>query len=344
MVGPADHRAHSPYAIDGHQGGLLRGRVLEAGDGGPGGGAGRIFHNTVQRGLHGQVAGQLRNHLAHLAVHPVHEILRGAGGGALPDPRLLGGGLVALGRRDGAGFGHGVQHQPCPLLRALRLFGRIVGGGRLQHPGQHGGFLDRQLRRRLVEEPLRGGLDPVRARPEIDPAEIEPQDLRLGIALLDLHRIGQLGGLPLQGPRLAEEQVAGQLLGDRRRALRRAPLADPGHHGARDAARVKTGVLIEPPVLDGHKGGGHMFRQSGDVDRRRVASAPHPGQTAVAVEIGDLRLALDGGQTRQLEPLSGELQNGGKGDQSRLPGSRSLKRVRWGVCGSGCGGGQDNSR
>ena len=48
-----------------------------------------------------------------------------------------------------------------------------------------------------------------------------------------------------------QEQVLGELLGQRRAALRHAAMHDVGHGGARDADRIDAVMRIEPAILDG---------------------------------------------------------------------------------------------
>ncbi len=66
---------------------------------------------------------------------------------------------------------------------------------------------------------MRRSLDAVRPLAEIDAAEIEPEDLLLGVFLLQLDGVDQLLALPLQGTVGGEEEVSGQLLGDGRSAF-----------------------------------------------------------------------------------------------------------------------------
>ena len=63
---------------------------------------------------------------------------------------------------------------------------------RLEQPGQQRRLGQRDEARRLAEIAARGGLDPVGAAAEIDAIEIELEDLLLGEALLQPHRIDHL--------------------------------------------------------------------------------------------------------------------------------------------------------
>jgi hypothetical protein len=184
----------------------------------------------------------------------------------------------------------------------------------------------RQVGGGLVEVALRRRLDAVGAGAEVGAAEVEGEDLLLGVGPLQLHRVEQLLRLALGRAVVGQEQVARQLLGDGRGALRGAALADVGDDGAGDAQGVEAGVLVEAPVLDGHEGGGHIGRQPGEVGRGREPSAAHAQDRPRSIEVGDLRLALDLGQSGQ----GGRLREQGRGHEQ----GRHLKRLRgrWSAC------------
>ena len=69
--------------------------------------------------------------------------------------RCGGGFLVA----DEALVGHGVEHEALAGFDALRIALGIEHGGRLHRAGEHGGFAQRQVARRLAEIGLRRSLD-----------------------------------------------------------------------------------------------------------------------------------------------------------------------------------------
>jgi hypothetical protein len=194
--------------------------------------------------------------------------------------------------------------------RRVRSAERAVGR-RLQHGGQHGGFAEGEARGRLVEIALGRRLDPIGAGPEIDPAQIEGEDLPLGVLLLQLHRQHQLLGLALHGAVGVEEQVPRQLLGDGRGAFLGAAIAQIGDDGPRDPQGVEPRVRIEPSVLDGDEGGGHIGRQPGEIRGRGEPSAPDAQHGARAVHIGHLRVPPD---LRQARHLGGGAQQGKGGE------------------------------
>ena len=173
---------------------------------------------------------------------------------------------------------------------------RAVVGRRLHRAGQQGRFADAELRGRLIEEALGRGVDAGGAAAEIDPVQIERQDLLLGELPLQPHRQHQLLHLAPDRPGGGQEQVAGELLGDGRA---RPPAMQWQRRSAKPAARtpmpdhVEAHVAVEAPVLDGDEGGGHVGRKLVDVHRRRVLAASHRDQDAAAIQVGDRRLSVD---------------------------------------------------
>ena len=116
---------------------------------------------------------------------------------------------------------------------------------------------------RLVEVEQRGRRDAVGADAEIDFVEVELEDLLLRERALDLHREQRF--LDLAGHRhfVGQQEVLGDLLRDRGRALRTAAGAvvlDVGQAGARDAREVDAAVLVEALVLGRDEGVDHKPR------------------------------------------------------------------------------------
>ena len=70
---------------------------------------------------------------------------------------------------------------------------------------------------------------------------------------------------------LRQKQVLGELLGQRRAALRGAAVQHIGEGGARDAERIDRVVRIEAAILDGDEGVGHI----GGHFAQRHRGAPH---------------------------------------------------------------------
>ena len=153
-------------------------------------------------------------------------------------------------RRQGAGLDHLRQHQVAPLARPLRVAHRVVALRALQHADQRRALRGVELLRGLVEVGPRGHLDAAHVVEEGRAVQVALEDLRLAAAALEPDRGDRLAQLAVQRDPVADllgEQVAGELLGQRR-AARHAPVQDaPGR--ADDAGRVDARVLVKAMVL-----------------------------------------------------------------------------------------------
>ena len=114
-----------------------------------------------------------------------------------------------------------------------RITRRAVARRRLQQPGQQGRLVGGDAARRLAEIAPRRGLDPMRSGAEIDPVQVNREDLVLAEPVFQPQCQQQLLDLALQGALGGEEQVLGDLLGDGAAPLHDAPGAGVGHGGAR---------------------------------------------------------------------------------------------------------------
>jgi len=203
------------------------------------------------------LADQIVEHFAD----PVGDIIDGAGAGRLhaigrvPDRGL---GLCV---RDEAGVRHRREHDLRALLRAFRIAVRRQPRRRFDQAGQHRGFGDGHVLGRFAEITLRGGFDAVGAGAEIDPVEIEFENLGLGMLALQPQRQFGFLQLALHGALLRQEQVLGELLRQGRAALRDAAMQDVGHGRAQNAPGVDAVMRIEPPVFDGDEGLRQIGRQ-----------------------------------------------------------------------------------
>jgi hypothetical protein len=135
-------------------------------------------------------------------------------------------------------FGHRGEHGLGAFFRAFRIAVRRQPRRRLDQARQHRGLRQRDVLGGFSEIALGRGLDAIGAGTEIDPVEVEFENLGLGMLALEPQR--QFGFLqfPLQGAFLGQEQVLGELLGQRRAALRNATMQDIGDRRARNAERV----------------------------------------------------------------------------------------------------------
>jgi hypothetical protein len=194
---------------------------------------------------------------------------------------------------DDPGVLHLVQDDRGAGGGAFAFGDRGVAGGGLQQAGQKRGLPNRQVLGALVEIALRRRLDAIGAGAEIDAVQIEGEDLLLGELHLQpdgQHQLLHLAAHVLVG---GQEQVLGQLLGQGRAALNDPPGAHVRHHGPAHADRIEAGVIVEAAILDGDEGGRHIVRQGGQISWRGLLRTARGDQDAVAVQIGDRRLAID---------------------------------------------------
>ena len=179
---------------------------------------------------------------------------------------------------------HRGQHGLRARLGRRRVDDRRVVRRRLQHAGQRRRLRQRHVARRPAEIAVRRGVHAIGAGAEIDPVEIEREDLLLRQAHLQPHGQDHLLHLALEGALRLEEQVLGELLGDGRAALHHAA----GREDWSSAARARPiGIDAEMPVEAAVLDGDHRLRQVGRhlVERQALA-----GRIAV---VGD-QLAVGG--------------------------------------------------
>ena len=160
-------------------------------------------------------------------------------------------------------------------------------GRRLEQAGEHRGFREIHVARRLVEVILRRRIDAEGAAAHIGAVEVELQNLVLGQARFQPHRQEGFLDLAVERALVRQKQVLGELLRQRRAALHDAAGARIGDQRAHGAADIDAEMLVEAPVL----GGEHRLDQIvGElVERHRVVvpDAARADLVAVAVEEGD---------------------------------------------------------
>ena len=167
-------------------------------------------------------------------------------------------------------LGHPPQNVVLPLPGALQIRYRVVHGGRLGQPGEHGGLGEAQLLERFAEVDLRRGGKAVSALPQINLVHVELEDLVLGQAVLDLegeeHFVQLARGCFLRG----EEKVARHLHRDGAGALAAAAGDEVGVGRAQHSYIIDARVLIEALVLGGKDG---VLERVGDfLDRHHRAT------------------------------------------------------------------------
>ena len=96
---------------------------------------------------------------------------------------------------------------------------------------------------------MRRGIDAIGAGAEIDPVQIDLEDLVLGEAVLEPQRQQGLADLARKAPLGRQEQVFGELLGDRAAALDEMPGGEIGERGAQQPDRIDAEMAVEAAVL-----------------------------------------------------------------------------------------------
>ncbi len=224
--------------------------------------------------------------LAHLVERPVEVVVRrilvaavDRGGRVAPGAEHL-----ALGHE--AGVDQIVQHH----VGAGAGGGQVdVGrefGRRLEQAGQHRGFRQIDVAHRLVEVEMRGTIDAEGAAAHVSAVEIELQDLVLGEPGLEPDRQKRLVDLALDGALIAQEQVLGELLGDRGAALPHPAGLRVGDEGARRAGDVDAEMVVEAAVLGGQGRLDQIVRKILQRDGIIVLDAAAADRIAVTVEEG----------------------------------------------------------
>ena len=164
---------------------------------------------------------------------------------------------------------------------------RRITRRRLEQACQHGCFRHRQVGDILVEVEFRRGRDAERAAAHVGAVEIELQDLLLRQVCLQPERQEGFLDLALDGALVGEEQVLGQLLGQRRAALHDGIGAGIFEHGTGKPDQVDAEMLEKAAVLGGqHRLDDHVGHF---VDRHGIAleNAALADLVAVAIEEGD---------------------------------------------------------
>ena len=238
VVAAADHRAHAAVEI-GHHGGGLR-RVIVAAElaqlvfdrvlGG-------ALHVHVDRGAdHEDALGigfrEGVDQLAHLVERPVEIVVRRIFVAAVDRDGRIAPGAEHLAFGHEAGIDQIVEHHVGAGARRGQVDVRRIFGRRLEQPGQHRSFREIDVAHRLVEIEMRRAVDAEGAAAHIGAVEIEFQDLVLGEPRLQPDRQEGFVDLALDGALVGQEQVLGELLGDRRAALADAAGLRVGHQRA----------------------------------------------------------------------------------------------------------------
>ena len=262
---------------------------------------GVALHIGIERGAHHEVTVGHRfregvDELFHLVEGVVEVIIRRILGGAIDRRRRITPRAIDL------TFGHEsvlhqiIEHDIGAGARGRQIDQRRKFGRRLEHAGEHRRFRQRDVAHRFAEIILGRGVDAEGSAAQIGAVEIEFQDLVLRQMRFEPQRQEGFVDLARQGAFIGEEQVLGELLGQRRSALHHAAGLGIGHQGAEGALEIDAKMLVEVPVL----GGQHRLDQviGKFVERHRfiVLDAAVADLVAVTVEEGD-------GEIRLLQPI-----------------------------------------
>ncbi len=332
---PADHGADTTFAVDRHHGRLLHALLGITRHDGLDGAFGIGLDRQVERRFDDQVFLGIADLGTHQGIEIVDEVLGVGGGQRFRHLDRCAGGFGTLFGRNDLGVDHFVENDGGAFGGAFLVRQRRIGVGRLHQPGQHGGFADAQIFGLLVEIALRRGFDTIGAGAEIDMVEVQRQNLFLGVLVLKPHRDHQLLNLALHVLVGRQEQVARQLLRDRRAAGQVGALLLEGvaHDGASHTHRIEARMGKEAAILDGDEGQRDVARQLIDIDGSGVlAAAAHGDQGAGAVEIGNGMLLLrrlqllDVGQVDRHDPDKNDTENDHPNGSNRAPVKKSLQR------------------
>jgi hypothetical protein len=158
--------------------------------------------------------------------------------------------------------------------RGVGVAPRIEPAGRLDHARDQRALRGVERGERAIEVHARGGRDAVRVRAEEDQVRVDLEHLALRPALLDLVGEQRLAHLAARAPLAADlvgQEVARDLLRDRRRALDDAAGLPVDPRGAHHRGEIEAAVLEEAHVLGGEDRLHQARRQIVDGDELAVA-------------------------------------------------------------------------
>ena len=246
----------------------------------------------------------MAEHIVEHVHDPVGDVIDRAVAGLRHDARRLGERDALIGAADEAELGHGREHDFCPLFGGIEVAVGCQPRRRLDQSGEHCRFADVDLARRLAEITQRRLLDAVGAGTEIDPVQIQFENLRLGEFALQPERQHHLLQLAGDGTLLSQKEIFGQLLRDGGAALGHAAVQNVGDQSACDAERIDAVMLVEAPILDGDEGPRNVIRQflqrqdfAGEIAAPRQRAAGHVVDLDRGRALGDFQ-RLDRRQMR----------------------------------------------
>ena len=167
--------------------------------------------------------------------------------------RSLAGGFF-FSRSDLPFFAHLVNDKIAAREGTSRIGKRRVNGP-AHHAGEERCFLQLQIGDRLTKIKLRGGGEAVVTMSQINLVGVHGEDLRLGVAPLDLQAEQHFLGFAAEAAIAAiEEEVAGKLHGDGAGAFGFAVFKDIAVGGAGDAGEIDAPVIFEVLIFNSGDG------------------------------------------------------------------------------------------
>ena len=203
---------------------------------------------------------------------PVGEVAR-AGSGLLAQTERCPLRRLCLGVGQLPRIDHCPQHAKPARPGRVRVPRRRIARRCLQQPRQHGGLEQREVAHRSAEIAPGGRRRAVGARAEIDTVDVDLEDLAFREPGFQPERDDRLLDLAPDRPLRREEQVLGELLGQRAAALADFARADVGDRRAEDAPDIDPRMLEEAPVLDRADRRDEIARQLVEPDRAAIELA-----------------------------------------------------------------------
>ena len=226
---------------------------------------------------------------------------------------------LALGQE--ARLDHVVEHVVGAGASRRQVDVRGVFGRRLEQPGEHRRFGERDVLHRLAEIILRRRRGAEGAAAHIGAVEIELEDVLLREMELEPDREESLLDLALERALVVEKDVLGELLRDRGAALHDAAAAGVHAERPEGADRVDAPMLEEAPVLGRERRLDQVVGEFLELHRIVVADAAAADLLAVAVEEGDRELLA-------LQPVLARLAEGRQGERQHHHGGAGAERRR----------------
>jgi hypothetical protein len=151
-------------------------------------------------------------------------------------------------------------------------------------PGARCRLRQRQIPRRFPEQVARHRLDPVVAGGNVDPVQIQLEDLLLRELALEQQRDPRFAHFAPPRALVAQEQGPRELLRERAASFHHAPADDVAHDGTPEREGIDPRVAIKPVVLNRHNGVLQVRRNPRDRHISAFLVHPEPGLPISIVE------------------------------------------------------------